>query len=55
MKHFYTQLEKGQSASKSLNLARKSMRESGNVSNVKHWAPFVLLGEDVMFHFGKTR
>ena len=30
MKNFYTQLEEGQSASKSLNLARLSMRESGN-------------------------
>ena len=32
MKHFYTQLE--QSASKSLNLARKSMQESVNFSDV---------------------
>ena len=55
MKHFYTQLEKDQSASKSLNLARKSMRESGNFSDVKHWAPVILVGDDASFHFGKTR
>lgn len=42
MKHCYTQLEKGQSASKSLNLARtESMGKS--------------VGEGARFHFGKTR
>lgn len=35
MKYFYTQPEKGQSAGKSLNLARKSMRESGNFRKMK--------------------
>lgn len=35
MKYFYTQPEKGQNTSKSLNLARKSMRESGNFRKMK--------------------
>ena len=55
MKHFYTHLVKGQSASKSLNRARKCMRESEKFSDVKHWAPFVLIGDNVTFHFGQTR
>ena len=45
MKHFYEQLVKGKRASETLNQARRCMRESG--WKVRHWAPFVLIGDDV--------
>ena len=32
--------------------AMKSMRESLQFSEVKHWAPFVLIGDDVTLDFG---
>ena len=47
MEHFYKHLVKGQSASKSLHEAMKIMRESKEFSAVKHWAPFMLIGDDV--------
>ncbi|CAH3177363.1 unnamed protein product [Porites lobata] len=51
MKLFYQQLVNGRSASEALNKAMKSMRESDRFSAVKHWAPFVLIGEDVTLEF----
>lgn len=30
------------------------MRESERFGKVKYWAPFVLIGEDVMLEFGAT-
>ena len=45
MKHFYEELVKGKRASEALNQARRCMRESG--WKVRHWAPFVLIGDDV--------
>ena len=51
MKVFYEQLVHGRSASEALNKAMKSMRESDRFSAVKHWAPFVLIGEDVTLEF----
>lgn len=51
MMRFYENLVKGQSASKSLNMAMKSMRESEKFSAVKYWAPFVLIGDDVTLTF----
>ena len=47
MKYFYQHLVEGESASKSLNQAMKFMRESDEFSDVKYWAPFVLIGDDV--------
>ena len=47
MKSFYRNLEKGRSASESLNHAMKCLRESEKFSDVKYWAPFTLIGEDV--------
>ena len=41
----------GLSASKCLSMAMKVMRESDRFSDVKHWAPFVLIGDDVTFNF----
>ncbi|XP_078380053.1 uncharacterized protein LOC144662998 [Oculina patagonica] len=51
MKCFYSHLVTGRSASESLNLAMKCMRESDEFSEVKYWAPFVLIGDDVTLNF----
>lgn len=51
MMRFYENLVKGQSASKLLNMAMKSMRESEKFNAVKYWAPFVLIGDDVTLTF----
>ena len=47
MKSFYRNLVKGRSASESLNHAMKCLRESEKFSDVKYWAPFTLIGDDV--------
>ena len=47
MKSFYHDLVKGRSASESLNHAMKCLRESEKFSDVKYWAPFTLIGDDV--------
>ncbi|XP_078343020.1 uncharacterized protein LOC144628777 [Oculina patagonica] len=54
MKFFYQHLLDGRKASEALRLAMKCMRESENelFSEVKHWAPFVLIGDDVTLEFG---
>lgn len=52
MKEFYQQLAEGKSASEALSRAMKSMRESADFSEVKYWAPFVLIGDDVTLDFG---
>ena len=53
MRHFYEHLIKGQSASKSLHEAIKIMRESAKFKDVKYWAPFMLIGDDVTLNFGQ--
>lgn len=55
MRHFYQHLLEGNSASKSLSQAMKYMRESANFSDVKYWAPFVLIGDDVTLNLGHNR
>ena len=52
MKFFYQNIRDGNSASVSLNRAMESLRESEKFSEVKHWAPFVLIGDDVTLDFG---
>ena len=52
MKSFYSNLVKGISASESLNKAMKHMRESDHFHEVRHWAPFVLIGDDVTLELG---
>ena len=47
MRCFYSHLVEGRSASESLNLAMKSLRESDKYRDIKYWAPFVLIGDDV--------
>jgi len=54
MKGFYQHLITGKSASEALNQAMNSMRESEEFSEVKYWAPFVLIGDDVTLEFGAT-
>ena len=48
MNHFYEHLIHGESASESLHRAMKWMREN-NFSDVRLWAPFMLIGDDVTF------
>ena len=55
MTHFYECLMAGQSASKSLNQTMKWMREFDDFRAVRHWAPFVLIGDDVTMDFEKSR
>ena len=55
MSNFYNNLAKGLCASKCLNQAMKVMRESDRFGRVEHWAPFVLIGDDVTLDFGQAR
>ena len=48
MNRFYEHLVHGESASESLHQAMKWMREN-NFSDVRQWAPFMLIGDDVSF------
>ena len=50
MKSFYQHLADGQSASVALHQAMKTLRNSNFA--VKHWAPFILIGDDVKLEFG---
>ena len=52
MSHFYEHLVVGVSASESLHQAMKWMRSNG-FSKVDQWAPFMLIGDNVTFNFGK--
>ncbi|CAH3147351.1 unnamed protein product, partial [Pocillopora meandrina] len=47
MSFFYDALAKGKKSSEALNQAMRCMRESGTFKEVKYWAPFVLIGDDV--------
>ena len=55
MKVFYEHLAAGQSASTSLHQAMKWMRKSKLFKAVKHWAPFMLIGDDVTLTLGQQR
>ena len=55
MRHFYNHLVDGLSASISLNQAVKMMQKSDRFSSVGHWAPFILIGDDVTLDFGSGR
>ena len=52
MSHFYDHLVRGETASDSLRQAMKWMRCNG-YSDVKQWAPFILIGDNVTFDFKK--
>ena len=47
MRKFYQHMVQGKRASEALNRATNYMRESTEFSATCHWAPFVLLGDDV--------
>ncbi|XP_022809432.1 tetratricopeptide repeat protein 28-like [Stylophora pistillata] len=47
MSFFYGALAKGKKTSEALNHAMKCMREIEKFKEVKYWAPFVLIGDDV--------
>lgn len=47
MMSFYQHLMEGKSASEALNKARQHLRVSEDFREEKHWAPFVLIGDDV--------
>ena len=51
MSRFYEHLARGESASESLHQAMRWMRSNG-YSDVCEWAPFMLIGDNVMFDFG---
>ena len=53
MSPFYEHLVAGQSASKALHQAMKCLRESERYEAVKHWAPFVLIGDDVTLNLSQ--
>ena len=50
MGRFYEHLVRGESASESLHQAMKWMRENG-FPEVRQWAPFMLIGDNVTFDF----
>ena len=53
MRSFYQHIRNGCSASVSLNQAMKCLRKSSNFNEVKFWAPFVLIGDDVTLDFAE--
>lgn len=54
VKSFYQHLVKGRSASESVNKAMKCLRDSDEFSEVKYWAPFVLIGDDVTLQLNSS-
>ena len=52
MSHFYENLVRGDNASECLHQAMKWMRSNG-YSDVRDWASFMLIGDDVKFDFRK--
>ena len=52
MSRFYKHLVRGESASESLHQAVKWMRSNG-YHDLGNWAPFMLIGDNVKFDFGK--
>ena len=51
MKSFYQHLKKGKTASASVQQSMKSLRESEEYSEMRHWALFQLIGDDVKTEF----
>ena len=52
MSRFYEHLVRGESANESLHQAMEWMRNNG-WPEVRQWAPFTLIGDNVTFEFGK--
>ena len=55
MKSFYKHLSRGCSASVAVHRAMMFLRESETFGAVKHWAPFVLIGDDVTLELGENQ
>ena len=53
VKQFYEHLVDGKSASESLHETVKWLRGNPKYSEVRKWAPFMLIGDDVSFKFAK--
>ena len=51
MKSFYQHLREGKTASVAVHQSMKSFRESKEFSEMKYWAPFQLIGDDVKIEF----
>ena len=51
MKSFYQHLKEGNTASGALHQSIKSFRESKEYSEMRYWAPFQLIGDDVKIEF----
>ena len=51
MTHFYQHLKDGKTASVAVHQSMKSLRESENFSEMKYWAPFQIIGDDVKIEF----
>ncbi|XP_044170811.1 tetratricopeptide repeat protein 28-like, partial [Acropora millepora] len=51
MKSFYQQLKEGKTASAAVQQSMKFLRESEQFSEMKYWAPFQLIGDDVKIEF----
>ena len=51
MKNFYQHLKEEKTASVAVHKAMKSLRESETFSEMRYWAPFQLLGDDVKIEF----
>ena len=52
MKSFYKHLKEGKTASASVQQSMKSLRQSDEYSEMRYWAPFQLIGDDVKIEFG---
>ena len=51
MKSFYQQLKEEKIASAAVQQSMKTLRESGEYSEMRYWAPFQLIGDDVKIEF----
>ena len=51
MKSFYQHLKEGKAASAAVHHSMKSLRESERFSEMRYWAPFQLIGDDVKIEF----
>ena len=51
MKGFYQHLKEGKTASAAVQQSMKSLRESEEYSEMRYWAPFQLIGDDVKIEF----
>ena len=51
MKSFYQHLKEGKTAGAAVHQSMKSLRESDKFSEMRYWAPFQLIGDDVKIEF----